>query len=110
MVRIRFQLDEHVPHAVARALRRRGIDVLTASDAGLRGAPDSEYFIRSHAEGWVIVTQDADFLRLHFQQQPHAGIVYYQQSTTQHWQVVEGLLLIHEVLEPTEMIGRLEFL
>jgi len=35
-----FPLDEHVPPAIAEGLRRRGIDVITTSDAGLTGDAD----------------------------------------------------------------------
>ena len=34
---IRFHLDEHVAHAIAEGLRRRGVDVTTTTDAGLLG-------------------------------------------------------------------------
>ena len=54
MDRIRFQLDEHVPQAVAQALRRRGIDVLTAAEAGLLSVPDAELLARSYATGRVV--------------------------------------------------------
>jgi hypothetical protein len=37
---LRFHLDESVASAVAAGLRRRGIDVTTATDAGLRQAND----------------------------------------------------------------------
>ena len=37
---MRFHLDEHLPHAIAEGLRRRGIDVTTTVEAGLRGASD----------------------------------------------------------------------
>ena len=109
MTRIRFQFDEHIPHAVAQALRRRGIDVLTTVEAGLLGVTDEEQLARAHAEGRVLVTYDSDFLRLH-QAQPHAGIVYCQQGTRSIGQLVAGLVLIQEVLEPTELAGRVEFL
>lgn len=102
-------MDEHVPHAVARALHRRGIDVLTASEAGLLGAADEEHLAHAHAEGRVFVTNDSDLLRLH-QQQPHAGIAYCEQGTRTIGQIVAGLALIHQVLEPVEMAGQVEFL
>ena len=38
---MRFHLDEHVPHAIAEGLRRRGIDVTTTVEAGLRGTSDA---------------------------------------------------------------------
>jgi predicted nuclease of predicted toxin-antitoxin system len=108
--RIRFQFDEHVPHAVAEALRRRGIDVVTAGEAGLRGTPDAELLAHSHAAGRVLVTHDSDFLRLHREQHQHAGIAYCEQGARSIGQLVAGLVLIYEILEPGEMVGRVEFL
>ena len=72
MDRVRFQLDEHVSPAIARALRRRGIDAITAREADLLGAPDAEPLAHAHAQGRVMVTQDDDFLSLHHEQQPPA--------------------------------------
>ena len=110
MGRIGFQLDDHIPSAVARALRRRGIDVETAAEAGLISAPDREQLSYAHAAGRVFVTHDPDFLRLHRQRQQHAGIAYCEQGTRSVGQIVAGLVLIYEVLEPGEMLGRVEFL
>jgi len=39
----RYYADEHVPKAVARGLRRRGVDVLTAAEAAMLGATDQEH-------------------------------------------------------------------
>src|SRR5262249_34838704 len=61
---IRYHLDEHVDGAIARGLRDRGVDVTTARDAGLLGAPDAEHLEFAMRESRVIVTHDADFLRL----------------------------------------------
>ncbi len=41
--RIKFYLDEHVPKAVAKGLKRRGVDVITVVEAGLRGATDEKH-------------------------------------------------------------------
>ena len=46
-------------------LRRRGIDVLTAQDAGRCGTPDPDQLTFAAAEGRVLVTFDTDFLALH---------------------------------------------
>jgi hypothetical protein len=40
---VKFYLDEHVPRAVARALRQRGVDVIRAQEAGMLGATDEEH-------------------------------------------------------------------
>lgn len=37
-----FHLDEHMDHAIANGLRRRGIDVTTTVDLGLRTHNDVE--------------------------------------------------------------------
>ena len=110
MANIRFQLDEHVPTAVAEALRLRQIDIVTSAEAGLRGASDVEHLARAAAEGRLRVTQDRDFLRLHRQGQQPAGIAYCKQGTRSIGQLVTSLLLIYEVLEPDEMVDKVEFL
>ena len=110
MDRVRFQLDEHVSPAIARALRQRGIDVITAHEAELLGASDVQHLARAYAEGRVMVTQDDDFLSLHHEQQPHAGIAHCKQGSRSIGQIVASLALIYEVLEPHEMVGRVEYL
>jgi len=103
-------LDEHLPNAVAQALRQRDIEVVTTLEAGLRGAADAEQLKRAHAKARVLVTQDEDFLTLHSQGQPHSGIAYSKQGTRTIGQLVAGLVLIHDVLDPGEIVGRVEFL
>jgi predicted nuclease of predicted toxin-antitoxin system len=97
--RIRFHLDEHVSPAIARALRQRGIEVLTAREAGLLGASDPEHLARAHADGRMLVTQDDDFLSLHHEGRPHSGIAYCKQGSRSIGQIIASLVLIYEVLE-----------
>ena len=106
---IAFLLDEHVAHAVAQALRRRGIDAQTATEARLLGATDSELLAYAQQAGRVVVTHDDDFLRLHHRQ-PHAGIAFCTQGARTIGQPVASLTLIFEVLEPADMINQVEFL
>lgn len=63
--KIRFHLDENVSNAIAKGLRRRGIDVTTTSETRLIGVSDGEqlYFVMS--ESRVIFTHDDDFMILH---------------------------------------------
>ncbi len=68
---IRFHLDEHCPHAIADGLRRFGIDVTTATDAGLPRAPDEEHPAFGMVEGRVVFTQDEDFLVWNASAVPH---------------------------------------
>ena len=39
---VRFFLDEHIASLVAHGLRQRGVDVLSANEAGRCGLPDSK--------------------------------------------------------------------
>jgi hypothetical protein len=48
---IRFHLDEHCSHAIAAGLRRHGIDVTTATEAGLLHAPDETHMAYALPQG-----------------------------------------------------------
>ena len=106
---IRFYTDEHVARAVVRALRERGVDVLTVNDAGTLGASDEEHLALALSETRVIFTQDDDFPRLHALGAAHAGKVYARQGTPIS-RIIQGLMLIYHVLTPEEMNGHVEFL
>jgi uncharacterized protein with PIN domain len=102
-------MDEHVATAVTRGLRARGVDVVTAQESRLLAASDEEHLDQAAAQGRVIFTQDADFLRLHAKGLSHAGIVYAHQQTP-IGDVIRGLMLIYQVLEPRDMHSHVEFL
>lgn len=102
-------MDEHVPRAVTEGLRRRGVDVLTAQDAGMRERADEEHLVFASRESRVIFTQDTDFLRLHADSRAHVGIVYAPQQTAISV-IVRSLMLIHDVLSPKDMANHVEFL
>jgi predicted nuclease of predicted toxin-antitoxin system len=106
---ISFQCDEHLAHAVATALRRRGVEVWSATEAGMLGLADEAVLAHTRATGRVLVTHDSDFLVLHQRQQEHAGIVYCPQGTRTIGQIVAHLLLIHQVLQPSDMVNQVEF-
>ena len=107
--RIKFYTDEHVAKAVVAGLRRRGVDVLTAPEAGLHPAEDERHLKLAVQQSRVIFTQDADFLRLHAAGVQHEGLVYAPQHTPVG-QILRGLMLIYEVLSPEEMRNHVEFL
>ena len=63
---MKLVLDEHLSPAISEELRRRGQDVVAASEAGLRGRPDAELAAWAIAEGRAVVTADyADFRAIH---------------------------------------------
>jgi len=106
--RVRFHLDEHVDPAIANALRRAGIDVTTTIEAGLRTKNDEAHLEFARAEERVIVTRDQDFLRFASDKSDHCGIVFYTSNQSVR-EVIEGLILIHEVLRPDEIAGNVEY-
>jgi uncharacterized protein with PIN domain len=110
MAAMRFHLDEHVARGVADGLRRRGIDVTTTTDAGLSSATDADQLAFARSQGRVLVTHDADFLRLHRGGRLHAGIVYCHQREGSIGDILRGLLLIWELLAPQEMENHVEFI
>jgi predicted nuclease of predicted toxin-antitoxin system len=107
---LRYHLDEHVPGAIAAGLRRRGVDVTTAADAGLLRAKDETHLAFALAEGRVVFTNDEDYLVLHDRGTPHAGIAYCHQQRRSIGDVIRALLLLWEVFEPEEMHNHIEFI
>ncbi len=108
--KIRFHLDEQVDPEIASQLRRRGIDVTTTVEVGLRTSRDEFQldFIRQQKR--VIFTHDKDFLIIASRTSDHPGIVYCKQKTRSLGEIIEGLVLINEVYLPEEMVGRVEYL
>lgn len=107
--RVRFYADEHVSGAVVQGLRLHGVDVLTTAEAGMIGASDEEQVVFAIAEGRVLYTQDADYLRLHRAGVTHAGIAYAKQGKP-IGEVVRGLLLVYDLLDAKSMAGAVEFI
>lgn len=102
-------MDEHVPEVVTEGLRRRGVDVLTVQEAGMRAADDAQHLEFAAQEGRVIFTQDADFLRLHAAGSLHRGIIYAPQHTSIK-SIIQGLMFIHDVLTSEDIANHVEFL
>ena len=107
---IRFHLDENCSQAIAAGLRRRRIDVTTTPEMGLLGAIDEDQLAFCIAQGRVIFSYDNDLLRLAATGVEHAGITYCQQRRRSIGDIVRGLVLIWERLEPQEMAGQIKYL
>lgn len=108
MSEVRFYADEHIARLIVGSLRLRGIDVGTVTEAGLLGASDLEHLAFARREGRMIITRDADFLRLAASGHPHAGIVFAGQDVPAN-RIVRHVLLIHGVLTAEESYGAIEF-
>jgi predicted nuclease of predicted toxin-antitoxin system len=106
---IKFYSDEHVDLAIASALRKRGVDILTTQEAGMLGAADEDHLQFAISQNRAIFTQDTDFLRLHKSWPAHKGIIYTHQSTSLS-KIIQGLLLIYQVLSEEDMENHVEYL
>lgn len=107
---IRYLVDEHVPKAVVRGLRKRGVDVITIPDAGLLGKQDEDLLGFAKEKDRVMMTQDRDFLRLASELEgDHAGIVYAPQGRS-IGELVRLLDLLAQVSNEEEMRGRVEYI
>ena len=107
---IRFHLDENCSQAIAEGLRRRGVDVTTTPEVGLLGTLDEEQLAYCRAEGRVIFSYDEDMLRLAAAGVEHVGVTFCQQRKRSVGDIVRGLVLMWERLEPHDMLGRVKYL
>ena len=100
--------DVHVPLAVTRGLKRRGIDVLTAQEDGAATLPDGSLLDRAAELGRVLFTQDEDFLievaTRRKSPLPHATVVYGHQFEP-IGVCVSDLEIILKSLLPDEIMG-----
>jgi predicted nuclease of predicted toxin-antitoxin system len=107
---VRFFFDQHIAPAVVRGLRRRGVDVLTAQEAGRCGLPDPDQLQFATAEERVVTTFDTDYLALHASSVPHAGIVRCRATKYTIGQLIQLLFLMHQVTDRDGMRNHVEYL
>lgn len=106
---IKLLLDVHVHSAVTSGLRRRGIEVLTCQEAKMDTAKDMEILEFAFSGGYVIFSQDTDFLNICSTKFPHKGLVY-SHKQNDVGRIIRGLMLICEILDPNDMENHIEFI
>jgi uncharacterized protein with PIN domain len=115
-MRFRLYLDEDsMREDLVRALRARGVDVVTALDAAMIERSDSDHLEFASSQGRVVVTCSvADFWRLHGDylaaERRHAGIILVQQQRYSIGAQMRGVLGLIAAKSAAEMIGEAEFL
>ncbi|MFA6544441.1 MAG: DUF5615 family PIN-like protein [Limisphaerales bacterium] len=109
-----FYFDQHVPSAIARSLRLRGVEVLTAYEDGADEFEDEAVLARATALGRVLFTQDEDLLAIAHRHQaealPFSGVVYAHQLCVSVGRCVTDLELIANASSSAEMANHVEFL
>ena len=103
---VRFYFDQHYPDPVVKALRQRGINVLTAQEAGRCGLADTDQLKFATANERVMVTFDPDFLALHSSGMQHAGIAWSHMLKYSIGQLIFMLVLLHAALDREDMKKR----
>ena len=107
-------MDHHVPAAVTAGLRERGIDCLTSEEDGTKRLPDDELLARATDLGRVMFSQDVDMLAIASEWQhtgrEFAGLFYARQMGITVGQAIRALELAAFVLDPSEMMNRVEYL
>jgi predicted nuclease of predicted toxin-antitoxin system len=107
-------MDVHVPLAITRGLRRRGVDVLSAQEDGRRRVADPLLLDRATALDRVVFTRDKDFLAIAQARQvsgvPFAGVVYAAQQSVSIGQCVQDLEIIALASLPGEMLNTVKYL
>jgi len=73
---VAFYMDEHISSKLTKALRRRGINVLTAREDGYIRTPDIEILDRASSLMRVVVTCDDDYL-IEAERRLNNGIYFY---------------------------------
>jgi predicted nuclease of predicted toxin-antitoxin system len=107
---IRFHFDESVELAVAKGLRRLGLDITTSQEMALLHKDDDVQFAFAKAQGRVIVTHDTHFFGLVAQQAEHPGLVFCEMHSRSIGEMVRGLKHIYDNHTPQEMSGQIEYL
>jgi hypothetical protein len=111
---VALYMDVHVPGAITRQLRRRGVDVLTAQEDRHDAFPDEQVLTRASQLGRVVFTHDVRFRARaeNWQQHGHefAGLLFGPQLGGTIGQYVEDLELIAKASEPHEWRNIVQFL
>ena len=111
---LRLYADVQVKAAITAGLRRRGIDVVTAQEDGSQRLDDEPLLARATALGRVLFSQDDDLLAIARARQVEgvlfAGLIYGHQLAATIGKYVLDLEVVCKVLEPEDMMNRIEYL
>lgn len=109
-----FYFEQHVPHAVAVGLRRRGIDVLTSEEDGAAAFDDERLLDRATEIGRVLFSQGRDLLVITHQRiqngREFSGLAHAHPLNITVGQAIRDLEMLAKVIAPDEMRARIEFL
>jgi uncharacterized protein with PIN domain len=106
--------DVHVDFALTRALRLRGVNILTAQDDGAATFSDPDLLDRATELGRVLISQDKDLLRETAAKQQQgrafAGVIYAIQNKRMLGRYIDDLELIALGSDAAEYASRVHYL
>jgi hypothetical protein len=114
--RIRLYIDEDAMHMeLVDALRAKGVDTITAVDAGLIQSPDELQLQYAAEHARVLYSFNvADFFQLHTAwiaaSKPHAGMILARQQRYSVSDQLRRLLRLVDATSHEDMVNRVEFL
>ena len=97
--------DEHVPPAVANALRGEGIDAASLSEELGSGTRDTDLLDYAAEREYTILTNDTDFVG----ETGHAGILYYGDQQVSTRELVGAIRNVDDLLPDEELVDRTLF-
>lgn len=107
-----YYLDHNIPAAVAKGLRRRGVDVVIAFEDGFDRANDPSIFDRAQALRRVLFTHDYGFrMTAEWQRsgREFAGLVFAHQNGFNVSAGIRHLLFLADNNVPDQMRNRVEY-
>jgi hypothetical protein len=96
--------DENIDPDLVAHLRHIGFDVFDIKESGMQASADDAIIRLGNQTGRVILTEDRDFCRIIFTQNPEfTGVIYFRPGSffsAYHIATMEGLLKINPDIEP----------
>jgi predicted nuclease of predicted toxin-antitoxin system len=107
-------MDVHVPLSITRALRRRGVDVLTAQEDGAARYTDPQLLQRAREFGRMLFSQDDDLVveavRCQRSGEAFATTVFARQLDISIGRCISELEILAKGATPEDAEGQLIFL
>ena len=107
-------MDVHVPRPITRALRKLGVNVITAQEDGTARWTDPDLSDRAAELDRVLVSQDEDLLVEAARRQSHGvvfkGVIYAPQLALTIGQFVEQVELLAKAGVPADFANTVQYL
>lgn len=86
-----IQCDEHIPYAVVRGLKAKGIEAVSIHEENISSISDAHLLDYCTQKGRIILTNDSDFLKL-AKTKSHSGIVYLLSQYTTVGDIIRAIV------------------